>query len=283
MAKQIIFTVTKAGKQALAKGNITLSEVAIGEGRDTVTGNETALSIEIDSADIISAGIEPKSEVLRFSAMLASKATVNVHEVGVKTSTGVLFAVALSGSQPFFTLNAGNFAASFGIALAGLDTARLSVQSNNTISAALTAVEGHLAAPNPHPQYLSSAHLDDLNAHAQYVDKAHFQALLGAVIPIGYLYHTHINTNPKPLFDELLGVETFWQRVTGKIIVATDPADPFVESEQFNLGKRGMTSDPISQQSNTYPLQTTHIWERLDPNAVKYDGKHKYDGKARYQ
>ena len=283
MAKQIIFTVTKAGKQALAKGNITLSEVAIGEGRDTVTGNETALSIEIDSADIISAGIEPKSEVLRFSAMLASKATVNVHEVGVKTSTGVLFAVALSGSQPFFTLNAGNFAASFGISLAGLDTARLSVQSNNTISAALTAVEGHLAAPNPHPQYLSIAHLDDLNAHAQYVDKAHFQALLGAVIPIGYLYHTHIDMNPKPLFDELLGVETFWQRVTGKIIVATDPADPFVESEQFNLGKRGMTSDPISQQSNTYPLQTTHIWERLDPNAVKYDGKHKYDGKARYQ
>ena len=283
MAKQIIFTVTKAGKQALAKGNITLSEVAIGEGRDTVTGNETALSIEIDSADIISAGIEPKSEVLRFSAMLASKATVNVHEVGVKTSTGVLFAVALSGSQPFFTLNAGNFAASFGIALAGLDTARLSVQSNNTISAALTTIEGHLAAPNPHPQYLSSAHLDDLNAHAQYVDKAHFQALLGAVIPIGYLYHTHINTNPKPLFDELLGVETFWQRVTGKIVVATDPADPFVESEQFNLGKRGMTSDPISQQPNTYPLQTTHIWERLDPKAVKYDGKHKYDGKARYQ
>ena len=283
MANPIIFTITKAGKQALAAGNVKLSKVAIGEGRDTVTGNETALSIEIDSADIISAGIEPKSEVLRFSAMLASKATVNVHEVGVKTSTGVLFAVALSGSQPFFTLNAGNFAASFGISLAGLDTARLSVQSNNTISAALTAVEGHLAAPNPHPQYLSSAHLDDLNAHAQYVDKAHFQALLGAVIPIGYLYHTHINTNPKPLFDELLGVETFWQRVTGKIIVATDPADPFVESEQFNLGKRGMTSDPISQQPNTYPLQTTHIWERLDPNAVKYDGKHKYDGKARYQ
>ena len=283
MANPIIFTITKAGKQALAAGNVKLSKVAIGEGRDTVTGNETALSIEIDSADIISAGIEPKSEVLRFSAMLASKAAVNVHEVGVKTSTGVLFAVALSGSQPFFTLNAGNFAASFGISLASLDTARLSVQSNNTISAALTAVEGHLAAPNPHPQYLSSAHLDDLNAHAQYVDKAHFQALLGAVIPIGYLYHTHINTNPKPLFDELLGVETFWQRVTGKIIVATDPADPFVESEQFNLGKRGMTSDPISQQSNTYPLQTTHIWERLDPKAVKYDGKHKYDGKARYQ
>ena len=282
MANPIIFTITKAGKQALAKGNITLSEVAIGEGRDTVTGNETALSIEIDSADIISAGIEPKSEVLRFSAMLASKATVNVHEVGVKTSTGVLFAVALSGSQPFFTLNAGNFAASFGIALAGLDTARVKIQSTDT-SPALSNMEAHLAAPNPHPQYLSSAHLDDLNAHAQYVDKAHFQALLGAVIPIGYLYHTHINTNPKPLFDELLGVETFWQRVTGKIIVATDPADPFVESEQFNLGKRGMTSDPISQQPNTYPLQTTHIWERLDPKAVKYDGKHKYDGKARYQ
>ena len=214
--------------------------------------------------------------------MLSSKATVNVHEVGVKTSTGVLFAVALSGSQPFFTLNAGNFAASFGIALAGLDTARVKIQSGDT-SPALSSMEAHLAAPNPHPQYLSSAHLDDLNAHAQYVDKDHFQALLGAVIPIGYLYHTHIDMNPKPLFDELLGVETFWQRVTGKIIVATDPADPFVESEQFNLGQRGMTSDPISQQPNTYPLQTTHIWERLDPKAVKYDGKHKYDGKARYQ
>ena len=283
MAKQIIFTITKAGKQALAAGNVKLSQVAIGEGRNTVTGNEVALSIEINSADIVSAGIEPSSEVLRFSAMLASTEAANVHEVGIKTSTGILFAVALSGNEPFFTLNAGSFAASFGILLAGLDTARLSVQSNNTISAALTAIEGHLAAPNPHPQYLLNGHLADNNAHPQYVSKVRFQALLGTIIPIGYLYHTHIDMNPKPLFDELLGVDTVWQRITGKVIVATDPADPFIESAQFNLGQKGMTTDPISQQPSAYPLQTTHVWERIDPNAVKYDGKHKYDGKARYQ
>lgn len=283
MAKQIILTITNAGKQALAAGSVKLSQVVIGEGRNTVTGNEIELGIELARADIVSSGIEPNSEVLRFSAMLSSTEAINVHEVGIKTTAGVLFAVALSGTEPFFTLNAGSFAASFGLSLAGYDTARLSVQSNNTISPALTAIEGHLAAPNPHPQYLLNDHFTDANAHSQYVGKARFQALLATIIPIGYLYYTYIDMSPKPLFDELLGIVTEWQRITGKTIVATDPADPFIARPQFHAGRQGMTLDPISQQPSAYPLQTTHVWERVDPNAVKYDGKHNYDGTANYQ
>lgn len=78
-------------------------------------------------------------------------------------------------------------------------------------------------------------------------------------------------------------METEWRRLTGVIIVATDPDDPFIQSAQFNLGQRGMTVEPVGQQPNLYELHTSHTWERVDPNAVRYDGKHNYDGKANYQ
>ena len=51
-------------------------------------------------------------------------------------------------------------------------------------------MENHLAAPDPHPQYLNNAR---------------FNLLLQALIPMGYIHHTHSTANPKPLFDELMG------------------------------------------------------------------------------
>ena len=114
-------------------------------------------------------------------------------------------------------------------------------------------MQQHLASPDPHPQYLN---------------EARFQLLLRTLIPYGYLYHTHDTTNPKPWFDELMGIETWWRRLTGKIITATDPNDTYINDFGIVLGQRGMTDLAIGQRPNVYPLQTTHIFERYDPSKV---------------
>lgn len=283
MAKNVIFTVTNAGKLALDSGNVRLSRLVLGIGTDTDVEGKTSLENEIASATVISGGVEPQSEVLRLSAMLLLDAPADIHEVGIKTATGVLFAVALSGSQPFFTLGNNSMAASFGLSLDGLASSRVTVQSDSAQSQALAIMESHLAKTDAHPQYLGRPHIEDANAHEQYVDKERVQALLRATIPIGYIYNAHNDANPKPLFDELLGIETNWRRLTGVIIVATDPDDRFIQSAQFNLGQRGATTAPIEQQPSFYNLQTSHTWERIKPYDVLYDGKHKYDGNANYQ
>lgn len=284
MANPILFTITNAGKQALT-GNVTLSHVAIGTGKRVITGAETALITEVARSPIVSGGVEVQSETLRFSAMIDVNDQAEVCEVGLFTGTGILFALAASNSAAFFTVSPiESFIASFGLSLASLDSRRLSVASDDGSSFALASIEKHLAAADPHSQYLDLSHAsNDLMPHEQYVDKTHMANLLSAVMPIGYLYFTHSDINPKPLFDALLGVDTAWRRVTGKIIVSTDPNDRFIESPRFTLGKRGATSEVVSQRPSMYELHTTHIWERVDPSEVLYDGKHKYDGQARYQ
>lgn len=284
MANPILFTITNAGKQALS-GNVTLSHVAAGTGKRAITGAETALANEVARAPVISGGVERQSNTLRFSTMMDVASQVAVYEVGLFTSTGVLFAVASTMGAVLFTISPiESFIGSFGLSLASLDSSRLAVVKAGNDSLALASMEKHLATLDPHPEYLDLSHVtNDAMPHEQYVNKTRMAALLDAVMPIGYLYFTHSDINPKPLFDALLGVDTAWRRVTGKIIVSTDSSDKFVESPRFMLGKRGATSEVIAQRPTMYKLHTTHIWERVDPNEVLYDGKHKYDGKARYQ
>ncbi|MGP5192898.1 hypothetical protein ACTXJO_04570 [Psychrobacter celer] len=252
MAEAILFKITNAGKQALASGTVKLSHVAVGTTRRSATGSEVALTSEIARAPIISGGVEPISNVLRFSADITAASNGSVYEVGVFTDRGVLFAVAASNSTPFFTVcSTTNFAASFGILLTESEAAGVSVISDNNQNKPLAIMEGHLSPRNPHSQYL---------------DIPRFQHLLDTAIPIGYLYFSHSDINPKPLFDQLLGIETYWRRVIGKTIVGTDDQDDFIKDLNFTLGQKGMTTDAINQQPHAYMLHTTHIWERHNPD-----------------
>lgn len=87
-----------------------------------------------------------------------------------------------------------------------------------------------------------------------------------ALVPMGYIYHSHEASNPKPKFDKLLGIETHWRRITGKVMVGTNPADPFIKDVGAVIGQKGMTTPAGSVRPNTYPLQATNIFERYDPN-----------------
>tara|TARA_B100000530_G_scaffold309310_1_gene235007 strand:- start:25551 stop:27914 length:2364 start_codon:yes stop_codon:yes gene_type:complete len=259
--KSIIFKITEAGKQAAldaqenaAQIKINLTQVAVGTGKRIITGNETALLSEVKRSAIVSGDIEVNSNTLRFTSPMNGSAKTDVYEVGLFTDAGVLFAVASSTDNPLFSLHPDiTFVIGFGLSLQDVAADSVTVTTDPNGALAIVIMEQHLAAPDPHPQYLN---------------KDRFQFAMRALYPIGYQYHSHEAVNPKPIFDDILGVDTAWRRITGKIIIASDPNDPFINDHSIVLGQRGMTDLASSgQRPHVYPLQTTHLFERYDPNS----------------
>lgn len=104
------------------------------------------------------------------------------------------------------------------------------------------------------------------------------------LVPFGYKYWTHLPESPKPLFDQLLGIPTFWRRLQGVELVATDDNDPHISLPAIYAGLNGNIT-PGNTAPDHYHLYTSHLWERYDPSniSVRYDGQSKYDGTAYYQ
>lgn len=261
MAQTIIFTITEAGKQAALDANadsaqlkINLTQVAVGTGKRTVTGNESALLTEVKRGSIVSGDVEVSSNTLRFTSSMTSDAITDIYEVGLMTDDNVLFALASSTTDPLFSLHPNiTFVIGFGLSLSDVAADSVTVTTDPNGTLAVVIMEQHLAALDPHPQYL--------NANR-------FQLLLQTLIPLGYQYATHTPVNPKPAFDELMGIDTWWRRITGKIMVATDPSDNYIKDVGIVLGRNGMTDLANQQRPNVYPLQTTHLFERYDPSTV---------------
>lgn len=282
-SKPIIFKITEAGKQAALNGGSTalslrLSHIAIGTSRYSATGSETALKAEAKRVNIVSGGVEVNSHTLRFSASITNDTQVGVYEVGLFTDAGVLFAIASSSTDPFFVVYPSiTFVGAFGLSLGEVSASNVSVSTDPNGALAITIMENHLAAPDPHPQYEKQSDADSWrddhlivtkDPHPQYLNNARFNLLLQALIPMGYIHHTHSTANPKPLFDELMGIDTAWRRLTGKIIVATDPNEAAIKDHSTVLGQRGVTTLASTERPHTYPLHTTHIFERYDPDTA---------------
>ncbi len=258
--KPIIFKITEAGKQAALTANadsaqlkINLTQVAVGTGKYTPTGSETSLKSEIMKGPIVSGDIERSSNTLRFSSDIRSPTVRSIYEIGLLTDTGILFAVAASSSDALFTVHPDiTFVASFGLSLKEIASENITVTTDPNGAISIVLMENHLAAPDPHPQYLN---------------KSRFQMAMQALYPMGYQHHTHIPVNPKPIFDDILGLDTAWRRITGKIFISSDPSDPFINDYGIVLGQRGVTELAANGvRPNVYPLQTTHTFERYDPN-----------------
>lgn len=263
MSEPIIFKLTNAGKKAAFDANadtavvhINIDRVVLGSGKYTPTGNETSIRTELARFDIVSGGVEVGSNTLRFSASMTANSLTPIHEIGLLTDTGVLFAVASrTSATPYFSLQPPIvFAGSFGLSLAELPASSINVVIDPEGAKSLIIMENHLAAPDPHPQYLN---------------KNRFQLAMRALYPMGYQYHSHEPVNPKPIFDDILGLDTAWRRVTGKIFVSSDPSDPFINTYGLVLGQKGMTDVLASgARPHVYPLQTTHTFERYNPDDV---------------
>ena len=275
-SKPIILKITDAGKRGALNTtgdavnlSVNLTHVAIGSGRYTPTGKETKIKTLIAKIATASGEVDA-SNTLQFSATIYADKITPVYELGLLSEDGTLFAIAAAINEPLFTIYPNvTFVVAFGLALneASADKVTVTISPNASLMPAI--MQNHLAAPNPHPQYLGLEHLDiTKDPHPQYLDFKRFQLLLDVLIPMGYLHHTHSAANPKPDFDRLLGVETAWRRLTGKIIVATDPADPFIKDVGLTIGQKGMTSDAEANRPHTYPLYTTNVFERYNPDDV---------------
>ena len=273
MVEPIIFKITEAGKRSafdattdLAELRVNLTHVAIGSAYYEVLGNETSLQSEFDRQPIVSGDVEPASNTLRFSSTLGSEQITQVYEMGVFTDKNVLFAIAVasSPSKPLFTIYPLiKFATSFGLSLDDMDSENITVVNDPNGALALIIMENHLAAPDPHPQYLT---------------KARFQLLLSAAFPFGYKYWSSVPEDPSAIFDELMGIKTYWRRLEGVQLVGVKDDDPVIS--QYGLvagnGKLDRTNNAKPKEFTHY---TSYLWERYDPNAaIRHNGISRRNG-----
>lgn len=117
-----------------------------------------------------------------------------------------------------------------------------------------------------------------------FVSNSRFANFLDIAYPYGHKYWSHDKTNPKPLFDAMFGFETFWRPLTGVQLVGVDETDPHINLPALYAGAKGNIT-PNNTAPDHYPLYTSYLWERYDPNntEVRYDGQSSYDGSVEYQ
>ena len=167
MPTPITFTLTNAGLNAALDANangltISLTQIAIGSGKYTPLATRTALQTELARYPLSGGDIEPNSKTLRFSAVIESATTRQAFEVGLFTSTGVLFAVAsTTDTDPLILVTANiAFVAAFGMVVSEIPAGSLTVVTDPNAPLAIALINQHLAAANPHAQYAMKAAFD---------------------------------------------------------------------------------------------------------------------------
>lgn len=260
-ATSIIFKITTAGKKAalqaggeVPKVKIELSEVAVGSGKYTPNGQEVALKGEVQRSSIVSGDIETASNTLRFSSSMTADTVIPVYELGLFTTEGVLFAIAASSTTPLFTIYPNiTFVGAFGLSLNEAAAANITVVTDPNGALAITLMQQHLAAPDPHPQYLNARRFTDF---------------LELAYPYGHPYWTHSKSNPKPLFDAMFGYETHWRRLEGVGLVAVKDGDTYIGQPMLTLGQVGNTEPTTTGRPHAYPIYTSYLFERYNPADV---------------
>jgi len=108
----IPFVITNAGLAALASvgtlGPVNLTNIQIGSGAFALSGTVTALQSELFSLTPIGSSV-PATGTVHMTFEDMTTAAYNVTEIGIFTSTGVLFAY-YSAATPFLVKTSGNIA-----------------------------------------------------------------------------------------------------------------------------------------------------------------------------
>jgi hypothetical protein len=167
MPAAITLTLTDVGLaaalDAIANGiTLSLTQIGVGSGKYTPTAARTALTGEIARYPLSGGDVEPNSKTLRFSTAIESNITVNVFEVGLFSSTGVLFAVASTTAvDPLFLLSANVTALQlFGMVVSQIPAGSLTVATDPNAPIALAMMTQHVAAADSHPQYAMKGAFD---------------------------------------------------------------------------------------------------------------------------
>lgn len=178
----LVLKLTKAGLNAALNAQsvglkLDLNLIKFGSGKYNVVDDDprTAMVSPFLTAAIVGGGIEPESHTLRFNSAFKDNQARDVYEVGIFTSTNVLFAVASTTDKPFFTTSktlTTVFASGF--RLGAFDSSIVQVVLDPQGAIALQLFAQHEASNNPHPQYAKGKDVEDLteNIDKDFVKKS---------------------------------------------------------------------------------------------------------------
>ncbi|KAF0569148.1 hypothetical protein FQV37_341 [Psychrobacter nivimaris] len=230
---------------AQANSQLALTHVVLGDANDQPylpesRLNQTKLVHQTSKLPVASVKVINNTTAEVSAVVPSNVGGFNLHEVGITDSSGKLVYIGNfhGGYRPTLTEGAGG------------DMELVFTITADNLATVVIEMDGNVV----------SATRDWVNER--------FQFLLRTLIPFGYQYDTHTATNPKPMFDELLGIATYWRRITGKIMLATDPNDDAIKDHSVILGQLGMTELANAQRPHVYPLQTSHKFERYNPDEV---------------
>lgn len=212
----IVFTVTEPGRLAALAAESTglslhLATLRASTGKITPDGTETALPGTLRGSWSLGGGaVEPTSKTLRFFALVQSTVTLaDIYSLGLFTESGALFAIAsTTGSTPLLVVNANiDFLPSFGIRLPAVSASSITIQTDPNAPLAMSLMNSHQTAANPHPQYIKTDDVETLKPlYLQFLELAY---------PVGTPYFNKTDArNPR----EILGFGT-WAREQGRTLV----------------------------------------------------------------
>lgn len=189
MPTPIIFTLTDAGLNAALDADangltLSLTQIGIGSGQYAPLATRTALQTEIARYPLSGGDVESNSKTLRFSAILESVTTQQAFEVGLFTSTGVLFAVAsTTGTDPLILVTANiAFVGSFGLVVSEIPPGSVTVVTDPNAALAVVLMAQHVASAHPHPQYtLYNVFIAAINALQEQLDMTQLAAVVTAI------------------------------------------------------------------------------------------------------
>lgn len=184
MSEPIKFVVTDAGKNALYSAQqtsvkLSLNKVGLGSGQYEAAASRVQMAEKFTENGISAGSIEPDTFSLRFIMIMNFAVEKTVSELGLYTSTGVLFAVASKPAGSYFRLYPSiDYVAMFSLVIEEtVNPALIEFVIDDRGGVATQLMSDHLAAEDPHPQYKEYArlslegHLAAEDPHPQYALK----------------------------------------------------------------------------------------------------------------
>lgn len=309
MAEPIIFTITEAGKQAAlsaqadsAQLKINLTQVAVGTGKRTVTGAETALLTEVKRGGIVSGDVEVNSNTLRFTSSMSGSAKTDVYEIGLFTDASVLFALASSSTTPLFSLHPDvTFVIALGLSLSDVAADSVTVTTDPGGALSVVIMEQHLAAPDPHPQYVLGEvydqhvvdnDLEHKGITGNLTEFATLESLLNRIkvleeapapfipmIPIGGVFETTIDYKSPAKLAEAIGYGSWARFAEGRTTVglsskASDAVWTKTMGSEYGEDTHTLTEGQSASHSHTVS-QTGSVTNKqltiVNPARVSFD------------
>lgn len=166
----VILKLTSAGLNAALNSQengivLKIDKIKFGSGKYAVVDNDprTAMINPFVSTQFVGGDVEPNSHTLRFNCSFKDTQSRDVYEIGLFTEENVLFAVASTTGEPFFTTSKTLVTVFIGgMKLGAFNSESVQIVLDENGAIALQLMGAHEGHQNPHPQYTFKSEFDAL-------------------------------------------------------------------------------------------------------------------------